>query len=51
MIDWIATNSGIIGLIFFLVFFVLTALWVYRPGSKQSYQLKALIPLNENNHD
>lgn len=51
MIDWLATHAGLIGLLFFFIFFVLTAIWIYRPGSKQNYQEKALIPLKETHHD
>lgn len=51
MIDWISHHAGMIGLIFFFNFFVLMAFWVYRPGAKQSYQKKAYIPLNEDQHD
>lgn len=49
--DWISAHAGMIGLLFFFTFFVLMAVWVYRPGSKQAYQENALIPLNENQHD
>jgi cbb3-type cytochrome oxidase subunit 3 len=49
--DWISAHAGMIGLLFFFTFFVLMAVWVYRPGSKQNYQKNAFIPLNENQHD
>jgi|JI10StandDraft_1071094.scaffolds.fasta_scaffold15568_10 cbb3-type cytochrome oxidase subunit 3 len=50
MIDWIATHATLIGLVFFFSFFVLTALWIYRPGSRASYQKQAHIPLHEDHH-
>lgn len=51
MLDWLTTNAGMVGLVFFLTFFVLTAVWIFRPGSKKSYQDNALIPFKEQNHD
>lgn len=47
MMDWLTENAGLIGLLFFFSFFVLMALWVYRPGAKRNYQDKAYIPLKE----
>lgn len=47
MMDWISSNAGMIGLLFFFVFFIGMALWVFRPGAKSSYDAKARIPLNE----
>lgn len=51
MIDFIAHHAGIIGLLFFFVFFTGTILWVFRPGSKQDYIAKAHIPLNGDDLD
>ncbi len=39
--------AGTIGLLFFFVFFVVMALWVFRPGSKEKYKSDAKIPLKE----
>ena len=47
MIDFLAHYAGLIGLLFFFTFFTLTAFWVFRPGSKQDYDAKSFIPLNE----
>jgi len=49
--DWMNSYAGLIGLLFFFTFFVLTAAWIYRPGSKKNYQEKALIPLKETDHE
>ncbi len=51
MMDFIGQNAGLLGLLFFFSFFVLMALWVYRPGSKNSYQNHASIPLQESDYD
>lgn len=37
---------ALIGLLFFFAFFVLTALWLYRPGAKETYASQASIPFN-----
>lgn len=49
--DWLAAHAGVIGLIFFLVFFLATTAWIFRPGAKQSYQEKASIPFKEMKND
>lgn len=41
-------HAGMIGLLFFFIFFTATALWVYRPGKKEHYQHFADIPFKEN---
>ncbi len=48
MIDYIAANAGLIGLLFFFIFFSLVVLWTFRPSAKKSYEDHALIPLEEN---
>ena len=48
MLDWITHHAGVIGLLFFFIFFVLMTLWVYRPGAKKKYQDKANIPFKKN---
>ncbi len=47
MIDFIVSNAGMIGLLFFLTLFLAIALWIFRPGSLKKYQKYAYIPLNE----
>lgn len=44
---WLSAHAGLVGLMFFFAFFVLTGLWVFRPGSKKGYEAKARIPLRE----
>lgn len=51
MMDLISQNAGLIGLLFFFGFFVVTALWVYRPGARRGYQEHARIPLKENEYE
>ncbi len=48
MMDWLVQNAGLAGLLFFFGFFVVMAVWVYRPGAKAGYQDKAGIPLRDN---
>ncbi len=48
MLDYISLNAGLIGLIFFFVFFITVTLWTFRPAAKESYEKHALIPLEEN---
>ncbi len=43
--DFIFDNATLIGLLFFFAFFVVMAVWVFRPGAKKKYQNKADIPL------
>lgn len=49
--DWLTMHAGVIGLIFFLAFFLGVTAWVFRPGAKKSYQEKASIPFKETDHD
>ncbi len=44
MITFILDHAPMIGLLFFFFFFVATAIWVYRPGSRATYQKYADIP-------
>lgn len=41
-------DIGIIGLLFFFVFFCVVVFWTYRPGAKNKYQDLGNIPLTEN---
>lgn len=43
--DFILDNATLIGLLFFFGFFMVMAVWVFRPGAKKNYQNKADIPL------
>lgn len=40
-------SLGLIGLLFFFIFFSVVALWTFRPGAKGKYQEHAQIPLEE----
>ncbi len=40
-------DMGLVGLLFFFVFFCGVLVWTFRPGSKKSYEDKAQIPLKE----
>lgn len=51
MIDFLADHAGLIGLLFFFIFFCAIALWVMRPGSKQAYKNSASIPFKEDDHE
>ncbi len=46
-IDYLSANAGLIGLLFFFVFFTIMVAWVFRPGAKSEYKKKGLIPLEE----
>jgi len=48
MIDYVSTHAGLIGLIFFFVFFSAVVLWTFRPSAKDAYEKQGLIPLEEN---
>ncbi len=41
-------DLGLIGLLFFFIFFCTIFLWTFRPGAKGKYQEHANIPLDEN---
>lgn len=54
MIDWLAQhgNAGIVGLLFFFIFFSGLVVWVFRPNSGKYYLTQAQIPLKEDGtHD
>lgn len=51
LLDYIAANAGVIGLIFFVIFFLLVLLWLYRPGAKEQFEQHGNIPLKEDNHE
>lgn len=44
-------SVGLIGLIFFFVFFCGVAIWTFRPSAKKDYQDQGNIPLKTNNRE
>jgi cbb3-type cytochrome oxidase subunit 3 len=40
-------DIGLIGLLFFFLFFCGIAIWTFRPSAKKSHQKHAQIPLQE----
>ena len=43
-----SSDYGLIGLLFFFIFFSLVTLWTFRPNAKGQYNKHAHIPLEEN---
>lgn len=43
-----SADYGLIGLLFFFVFFGFVVLWTFRPGAKNTYDKHGHIPLEEN---
>lgn len=43
-----SADAGLIGLIFFFVFFCAVVLWTFRPGAKNKYKKHGQLPLEEN---
>ena len=43
-------NLGLIGLLFFFIFFCVVTLWTYRPGAKKNYADHGHIPLNDDDN-
>ncbi|HPD83715.1 MAG: cbb3-type cytochrome c oxidase subunit 3 [Alphaproteobacteria bacterium] len=43
------TDIGLMGLIFFFLFFCAIAIWTFRPGAKKKYEELGQIPLEEKN--
>lgn len=48
MMDFLARNAGLIGLLFFFTFFCVMAVWIYRPRARNTYNNHARIPFEEN---
>ncbi len=44
-----SADVGMIGLLFFFVFFCAVTLWTFRPNAKKKYEEHSQIPLNTNN--
>ncbi len=47
MIDWLANNAGMSGLLFFFFVFLVIAGWAYRPKAKEVMESHKFIPLEE----
>lgn len=47
MMEYLFTHAGLVGLLFFFVFFLAVAIWVFRPGARGLYQNHAMIPFRE----
>lgn len=43
-----SADYGLIGLLFFFVFFCAITIWTLRPSAKKNYQNHGNIPLREN---
>lgn len=48
MLNFISSHAGLVGLLFFFIFFCLVALWTFRPRAKKQYEDYAKIPFQEN---
>lgn len=46
-----SADFGLIGLLFFFIFFCGVTLWTFRPSAKKDYQAQANIPLKTNNRE
>lgn len=44
-----SADLGLLGLLFFFLFFCAVLVWVMRPGSKSKYKQDSEIPLKEDN--
>lgn len=47
MIQFLADNAGIAGLLFFFAVFSAIAVWAYRPSVKNKFESYKFIPLEE----
>ncbi len=45
MIDWLANNAGMSGLLFFFFVFLFIVLWSFRPSAKETIESHKYIPL------
>ncbi|MCC7305123.1 MAG: cbb3-type cytochrome c oxidase subunit 3 [Alphaproteobacteria bacterium] len=43
--------AGVAGLLFFFIFFVAVAAWIFRPGSERQYRKYAQIPFREEDNE
>lgn len=51
MMDYLAQNAGMIGLLFFFSVFCGVAIWAFRPSFKNTVESYKYIPLAEDNHE
>lgn len=51
MIDFLAINAGMIGLIFFFIVFSGVVIWAFLPSQKEKIENLKYIPLTEDNHN
>ena len=51
MIDYINSNAGVIGLLFFFSVFVGVALWSFSPSRKEKIESYKYIPIVEDVYD
>lgn len=42
---------GLMGLLFFFVFFCIVTLWTFRPSAKKKYEKEAQIPLQDSDQE
>lgn len=43
-----SADLGMLGLLFFFIFFCVITLWTFRSGAKTDYEKQGRIPLEEN---
>jgi len=46
-----SANAGLIGLLFFFIFFCIVVAWAFRPGARKKYKEHADIPLKEKDNE
>jgi len=46
-VEWLYDHAPVIGLLFFVAFFAVMTVWVYRPNAKQKFEHFANIPFEE----
>ncbi len=51
MIDYINSNAGVIGLLFFVCVFIGVALWSFSPSRKEQIESYKYIPIVEDDYD
>ena len=47
MMDWLATQGGIVVMIFFMALFLGFAFWAFAPANKKKFEQHGQIPLKE----
>lgn len=51
MIDFLSDKAGLLGLLFFVSFFIAMLFWVFRPGAKDKFKDFGNIPLKDKNDE